>query len=281
MKRLLTFMFASILTTSYTAADDHTMIISLSDGSIYAIHNKNIKSIGFSKYDLNEKYYVLKTDTLMVRDTVVDIKTVYDTVYIDKPYAVHDTVYVDKEVVKHDTIYVERGHDERSFYTLNEKEYPMPKAIDLGLPSGTKWANINIGAKDIYDKGHDFSYNEMNAFMNKFSEEWSLPTFDDYMELFNLILTQNDYSSYNFFLVNEELNCFEYNKRFFLPITETLYDEWTWMDYHFSYYCKYINMFIYDGEIHTFGNEHGHYGEDMFWDRKSSAEKGYIRLIKK
>ena len=45
-------------------------------------------------------------------------------------------------------------------YTISGIEYPMPEAIDLGLPSGTKWANMNIGAKSIDDIGLDFAWAE-------------------------------------------------------------------------------------------------------------------------
>ncbi len=34
----------------------------------------------------------------------------------------------------------------------------VPEAIDLGLPSGTKWANANIGATTLYDYGYYFQW---------------------------------------------------------------------------------------------------------------------------
>lgn len=37
---------------------------------------------------------------------------------------------------------------------------PAPEAIDLGLPSGTKWANMNIGATAPEDYGYYFAWGE-------------------------------------------------------------------------------------------------------------------------
>ena len=38
--------------------------------------------------------------------------------------------------------------------TLNPDEFPVGEAIDLGLPSGTLWANINIGASSPEEYGN-------------------------------------------------------------------------------------------------------------------------------
>jgi len=38
-------------------------------------------------------------------------------------------------------------------YVIKGKTYPIPEAIDLGLPSGNKWANMNIGASSTNDVG--------------------------------------------------------------------------------------------------------------------------------
>ena len=35
-------------------------------------------------------------------------------------------------------------------------------AVDLGLSSGTLWANINIGANSVTEYGHYFSWGETN-----------------------------------------------------------------------------------------------------------------------
>lgn len=39
--------------------------------------------------------------------------------------------------------------------------YPIPKAIDLGLPSGTLWADCNLGASSPEESGHYFRWGEI------------------------------------------------------------------------------------------------------------------------
>lgn len=43
-------------------------------------------------------------------------------------------------------------------YTINGVEYPMPEAVDLGLPSGTKWANMDLGSFSIYERGQAYGW---------------------------------------------------------------------------------------------------------------------------
>ena len=40
------------------------------------------------------------------------------------------------------------------------KDFSPYKKIDLGLPSGTLWADRNIGATDIYDGGKLFQWGD-------------------------------------------------------------------------------------------------------------------------
>ena len=95
--------------------------------------------------------------------------------------------------------------------------YPVAESIDLGLPSGTLWASWNVGAsapeeyggyyawgetesKEIYNRDsyayYDYSANSFNHIGNNISEteydvarvkwggSWSMPTFDEFQELF-------------------------------------------------------------------------------------------------
>lgn len=55
------------------------------------------------------------------------------------------------------------------------------EAIDLGLPSGKKWANMNVGADAPEEPGMYFNYYE--ACELEFEDGWSLPTKDDFVEL--------------------------------------------------------------------------------------------------
>ena len=47
---------------------------------------------------------------------------------------------------------------QKAYITINVKA--VPKAIDLGLPSGTKWANVNVGANNPEDFGDYYAWGE-------------------------------------------------------------------------------------------------------------------------
>lgn len=63
-------------------------------------------------------------------------------------------------------------------YTINGVEYPMPEAVDLGLPSGTKWASMNIGAKEINDVGGYYCWADPTGELNYYSYEWRCEELD-------------------------------------------------------------------------------------------------------
>ena len=51
----------------------------------------------------------------------------------------------------------------KSLFNLNdnvETDSPIEGAVDLGLPSGTLWANRNIGANTPEEKGNFFAWGE-------------------------------------------------------------------------------------------------------------------------
>lgn len=53
--------------------------------------------------------------------------------------------------------------------------------VDLGLPSGRKWATCNVGAKSEEDCGFLMDFNTANAI--QFEDGWHLPTKEDFIEL--------------------------------------------------------------------------------------------------
>ena len=63
---------------------------------------------------------------------------------------------------------------------LNGHEY-----IDLGLPSGTKWATCNIGARLSSDYGEHFASSFVDIATQKWGNGWSTPTYNDFYELMN------------------------------------------------------------------------------------------------
>ena len=66
--------------------------------------------------------------------------------------------------------------------------------VDLGLPSGTKWATCNLGASSPSDYGEYFEsiYNDVyygrtgdDIVTKRWGTGWVMPTFDDFAELMN------------------------------------------------------------------------------------------------
>jgi len=63
---------------------------------------------------------------------------------------------------------------------LAKQETPF-EAIDLGLPSGLKWANMNLGANAPEESGLYFSFDEANN--ADLGDGWHVPTRHDFQEL--------------------------------------------------------------------------------------------------
>lgn len=107
-------------------------------------------------------------------------------------------------------------------YVIKGVSYPEPEAIDLGLPSGNKWANMNIGASSVNEIGgyygwadptgeltvdsyywrntdkdgawlsplfggtnppRDISGTDLDIATNKLGADWCMPSSDDFKEL--------------------------------------------------------------------------------------------------
>ncbi len=111
---------------------------------------------------------------------------------------------------------------EAKTYVIKGVSYPEPEAIDLGLPSGNKWANMNIGASSVNEIGgyygwadptgeltyesynwrnvdldgawnsplfggtnppRDISGTELDIATNKLGADWCMPSSNDFKEL--------------------------------------------------------------------------------------------------
>lgn len=57
------------------------------------------------------------------------------------------------------------------------------EAVDLGLPSGNKWATMNLGAEAPEQTGLYFTFDEANAV--ELDENWCVPTREDFQELYD------------------------------------------------------------------------------------------------
>ena len=58
-----------------------------------------------------------------------------------------------------------------------------PHMIDLGLPSGTKWACCNLGADSPDEKGSSYSWLDTHSACADWGGSWRVPTEKDYKEL--------------------------------------------------------------------------------------------------
>lgn len=75
---------------------------------------------------------------------------------------------------------VRKGIGDINSVVLQKTEF---EAIDLGLPSGTKWSNMNLGASKPSETG--FYLTHYDACDYKFGDNWQMPTDDDFVELCN------------------------------------------------------------------------------------------------
>ena len=58
------------------------------------------------------------------------------------------------------------------------------EAIDLGLPSGTKWASCNVGCEKPEDAGDYFNWDDRrDAVPKQMEERWKVPSRGDFEEL--------------------------------------------------------------------------------------------------
>lgn len=101
-----------------------------------------------------------KTKDDVIHLTSVKIDTIHYQFHVTD--TIHDTI--------HSIVYVTDTLPQPKTYTINGVEYPMPEAVDLGLPSGTLWANMNIGASNENDVGGFYGWADPTGEL----------TFDDY-----------------------------------------------------------------------------------------------------
>lgn len=73
-------------------------------------------------------------------------------------------------------------------YNSNIHDPEIPTAaiqtVNLNLPSGTLWANMNLGARTVYDYGNVYTWN-VGIASQVWGSEWALPTREQVEELFN------------------------------------------------------------------------------------------------
>lgn len=104
----------------------------------------------------------------------------------------HNTTYYFRAMA-HTVPAMEDYYGEIKMFTTTNVEYTEGDAIDLGLPSGVKWASVNIGAKTPEDYGGYYAWGETEAkteysWTNYFDTNDEGTTFGKYTESCNLAL---------------------------------------------------------------------------------------------
>ena len=145
MKRILTII-TLVAISMFTMAQTNQLV--WSNGRL--IYGTSIESIDSLTYGEMEDI-----DTLHLLLPRALVKVVYDTVYV------HDTIYINNcEPEEPETIH----------------EY-----VDLGLPSGLKWATCNVGASSPEEYGDYFAWGEVEP---KTIYDWSTYKYgSDYNQL--------------------------------------------------------------------------------------------------
>ena len=128
-------------------------------------------------------------------------------------------------------------------------ETPVYEAIDLGLPSGVKWATCNVGATSPEESG---AYRIWSATTYDWGNNWRMPTKDDFQELINNCtwswITQNGVNGIEFTSSN--------GNRIFLPAAgygsgSTLYEfgsaGFYWSSTSYDIYNSFPLLFNHNG----------------------------------
>ena len=137
MKKL--FLMVAMVLVGIVAMSQTNQLVWANGQLLYATPTDKVDSL---TYDAS-----FEGDTLFFIMPHKLVQTVHDTVFV------HDTVYEQEIVYVHDTIYINNCEPEEPETTH--------KYVDLGLPSGLKWATCNVGATTPEDYGDYFAWGEV------------------------------------------------------------------------------------------------------------------------
>lgn len=131
-----------------------------------------------------------KTNDDAIHSSTIKIDTIH------YQHIVNDTIQISDTI--RNIVYVTDTIKTKGAYTINGIEYPMPEFIDLGLSSGTLWANMDLGASIPDSYGLQFAWGETNPKDPKIMTEENYKYFDGYYEGYNYwLFAQSKYSSIN------------------------------------------------------------------------------------
>lgn len=115
--------------------------------------------------DVNGDGYVNVADNTYLSNIILT-NTFEEVGYVGKDVYTKNEVnqIVNKLISRIEALEAKHAVEAKETYTINGVEYPMPEAVDLGLPSGTKWASHNIGASSTEDCGLFFSWGDIRGY---------------------------------------------------------------------------------------------------------------------
>lgn len=139
---------------------------------------KSTSDIEMQGVELSEQNYGIKIVTLGINEKSVHVTKTYDTYGLRKG---EDGEYIDISII----YYFITSHGSRQTYFVELEPYAIkidqglltcpdnhhPHAIDLGLPSGTKWCCMNVGATSPEGYGGYYAWGETEE--KSVYEEWT------------------------------------------------------------------------------------------------------------
>lgn len=160
------------------------------------------------KYKANEKYIYMYDSAGSIAH-LFSVETISSAYMVLKQLGQNESkLYYNEFLIQHPV--VEVVHDTIVEYKVYEPTIGEEfKAVDLGLPSGKLWANMNLYANSPEEVGYYYawgeeyrksSYKSNNYVGGKFidlaektlGEGWSMPTKDEFQELIDYCICAND-----------------------------------------------------------------------------------------
>ena len=113
-------------------------------------------------------------------DTVEDTLKKLRNLFNDCPKSIFSTIPKTEEQL----MFIQKYIYWRIVRPQKSKHDEPQQAIDLGLPSGTKWARCNLGATKPEETGGYFTWNDrLDIIPNPWKNRWRVPSYKDFNEL--------------------------------------------------------------------------------------------------
>ena len=143
MKKL--FLMVAMVMVSIVAMAQTNQLVWANGQLLYATPTERVDSLTYdASFEGDTLFFIMPHRLVQIEKEIV---------------YVHDTLYEEKIVYVHDTIYVTIPENPENPETPGmENGYAY---VDLGLPSGLKWATCNVGANSPEEYGDYFAWGEV------------------------------------------------------------------------------------------------------------------------